>query len=215
MSRNVLTHKKHIQTMRAVTTDALIVRRVLSKVSVPSTSAHKSSSLATTFCRAAHRASSSTSTSTNYEVDSVLELNCHSIASDGSGVCRLPDDRICLVTGATPDEHAKILVKITQVKKQVAFGVKVSRQNDERLTNYQQPFCAHFATCGGCSWQDVKYDRQLDLKRTMVVESFAKNGKLGMDAANALVEKTVGLKTNLPTKRPSTAESTPQKWKAH
>ena len=200
MSRNVLTHKKHIQTMRAVTTDALIVRRVLLKVSVPSTSAHKSSSLATTFCRAAHRASSSTSTSTNYEVDSVLELNCHSIASDGSGVCRLPDDRICLVTGATPDEHAKILVKITQVKKQVAFGVKVSRQNDERLTNYQQPFCAHFATCGGCSWQDVKYDRQLDLKRTMVVESFAKNGKLGMDAANALVEKTVGLKTNLPTK---------------
>ena len=31
----------------------------------------------------------------------------------------------------------------------------------------------------------MKYDRQLDLKRTMVVESFAKNGKLGMDAANA------------------------------
>ena len=139
MSRNVLTHKKHIQTMRAITTDALIIRRVLSKRSAPSTIAHKSSSLATKFCRAA-RASSSTSTSTNYEVDSILELICHSIASDGSGVCRLPDDRICLVTGATPDEHAKILVKITQVKKQVAFGVKVSRQNDERLRTINSHF---------------------------------------------------------------------------
>ena len=133
-----------------------------------------------------------------YDVDSVLELTCHAIASDGSGVCKLPNGVICLVTGATPDEKKKVLVKLTQVKKTVAFGVKLFEDDDETSTpsTYRQkPFCAHHATCGGCSWQDVKYERQLELKRTMVVESFAKNGKLGADAAEALVGKTVGLRT--------------------
>ena len=147
-----------------------------------------------------------TTTNSSYDVDSILELQCHAIASDGSGVCKLPDERICLVAGATPDrEGVKVLVRITQVKKTVAFGVKVfakTKGEDEvspagvSSTHYQQPFCAHFYTCGGGAWQDVKYERQLDLKRTMVVEAFAKNGKLGVDAADALIEKTVGLWAN-------------------
>ena len=128
------------------------------KVSAAAAAAANSSSKSST---------AKTTTNSSYDVDSILELQCHAIASDGSGVCKLPDERICLVAGATPDrEGVKVLVRITQVKKTVAFGVKVfaKTKGEEEVspagvssTHYQQPFCAHFYTCGGCSWQDVKY----------------------------------------------------------
>ena len=186
--------------MRGVTpTDASVAFASFRRALFISTT--KAATLPAATTRSAHSSSSSPGEDFDaYDVDSVLELTCHAIASDGSGVCKLPNGVICLVTGATPDEKKKVLVQLTQVKKTVAFGVKLFDDVDDDETStsstyHQKPFCAHHATCGGCSWQDVKYERQLELKRTMVVESFAKNGKLGADAADALVGKTVGLRT--------------------
>jgi len=186
-------------TMRGVTPTDCSVAFASFRRALLSTKAATLPRVSAATTRSAHSSSSSSGGDIDaYDVDSVLELTCHAIASDGSGVCKLPNGVICLVTGATPDEKKKVLVKLTQVKKTVAFGVKLFEDDDETSTpsTYRQkPFCAHHATCGGCSWQDVKYERQLELKRTMVVESFAKNGKLGADAAEALVGKTVGLRT--------------------
>ena len=186
-------------TMRGVTPTDCSVAFASFRRALLSTKAATLPRVSAATTRSAHSSSSSSGGDIDaYDVDSVLELTCHAIASDGSGVCKLPNGVICLVTGATPDEKKKVLVKLTQVKKTVAFGVKLFEDDEETSTPstyHQKPFCAHHATCGGCSWQDVKYERQLELKRTMVVESFAKNGKLGADAAEALVGKTVGLRT--------------------
>ena len=117
--------------MRGVTpTDASVAFASFRRALFISTT--KAATLPAATTRSAHSSSSSPGEDFNaYDVDSVLELTCHAIASDGSGVCKLPNGVICLVTGATPDEKKKVLVQLTQVKKTVAFGVKLFDDVDD------------------------------------------------------------------------------------
>lgn len=126
------------------------------------------------------------------KVNEEIDLKCVRMASDGKGLCELPSGIICMVTGATIGEVAK--VRITDKKSSVMFGVKVGIK--QRSEFYQKPICEHFGTCGGCTWMDVKYEQQLKLKRLMVVEAFGKNGRLGSDLAEKLVSETVGMYMN-------------------
>lgn len=38
------------------------------------------------------------------------------------------------------------------------------------------PYCRHFPACGGCPWQHVAYDHQLELKRMILVNALEKYG---------------------------------------
>ena len=39
-----------------------------------------------------------------------------------------------------------------------------------------EPKCGYVEACGGCTWQQVPYERQLELKHELVVEAFTKEG---------------------------------------
>lgn len=41
-----------------------------------------------------------------------------------------------------------------------------------------EPRCKHFLRCGGCHWQHVDYPAQLDFKRQVVIDQFARIGGL-------------------------------------
>jgi len=40
----------------------------------------------------------------------------------------------------------------------------------------QVPFCRHFLQCGGCPWQHIQYDHQLELKRKILLNALEKYG---------------------------------------
>lgn len=42
----------------------------------------------------------------------------------------------------------------------------------------QTPACQHFGTCGGCKWQHVQYETQLDFKTRQVTDSLERIGKV-------------------------------------
>ncbi|MCH5691051.1 hypothetical protein LWM68_46605 [Niabella sp. W65] len=41
-----------------------------------------------------------------------------------------------------------------------------------------QPFCSHFGTCGGCQWQMLPYDLQLQYKQKQVQDNLKRIGKV-------------------------------------
>ncbi len=67
--------------------------------------------------------------------------------------------------------------------------VQVTHRRNSYLTGYVlrtvtpspmriAPFCAHFGDCGGCSWQILPYDKQLEYKQQQVVDQLTRLGHL-------------------------------------
>ncbi len=85
------------------------------------------------------------------------------IEHQGYGVVK-PEGTVLFVEDALPGEVIDVLV--TRKKRGHGFGVV--EQYHERSTVRVEPFCSHFGTCGGCRWQYLPYEKQLEYKEYFV-----------------------------------------------
>ncbi|HKJ84836.1 MAG TPA: 23S rRNA (uracil(1939)-C(5))-methyltransferase RlmD [Spirochaetia bacterium] len=89
----------------------------------------------------------------------------------GNGVAK-PEGRVVFVEGVLPGEVVD--VRVTRRKKDVAFAVPTEfHATSERRID---PFCEHFADCGGCTWQYLGYEDQLAYKERFVAEVLERLG---------------------------------------
>ncbi len=95
-------------------------------------------------------------------------------AAEGKALARI-EGKVIFVEGAVPGDVADVF--ITRNKKDWAEGrvTKIKEFSSERVT----PFCIHFGTCGGCKWQMLPYERQLEYKEQEARDAFKRIGKLG------------------------------------
>ena len=79
---------------------------------------------------------------------------------DGEGVGKV-DGKVCFVPYALKDEQVEI--KIIDEKKDFILGKleKVLSASGKRIAAK----CPYFTDCGGCSYQHVAYDEELEIKR--------------------------------------------------
>ncbi|MBP8960420.1 MAG: class I SAM-dependent RNA methyltransferase, partial [Bacteroidales bacterium] len=96
-----------------------------------------------------------------------------SMDSEGRAVARI-DGMVLFVPLAVPGDVADIL--ITTRKKNYLEGVvvKFHEYSPERVN----PVCAHFGECGGCTWQHIKYEKQLVYKKKIVEDNIERIGKV-------------------------------------
>ncbi|HXG01574.1 MAG TPA: 23S rRNA (uracil(1939)-C(5))-methyltransferase RlmD, partial [Bacteroidota bacterium] len=95
-----------------------------------------------------------------------LTLTLDTFAFEGKALARL-NGLVVFVQGAVPGDEAR--VRLTKVKKQFleAEVVEVLKPSPLRVA----PRCKHFGVCGGCRWQHVDYQAQLDFKRQHVIDA--------------------------------------------
>jgi len=95
-----------------------------------------------------------------------LELEITGIAFGGKGLAKV-DGFAVFVAQAIPGD--RVLVRITRKKKQYAEArvLEILKESKDRI---DAP-CPYSGTCGGCSWQFLKYEKQLEYKRQHVAES--------------------------------------------
>ena len=104
---------------------------------------------------------------------SIHETTIEKMAIGGSGVCRIPflDQKIvCFVPKSAPHDHVKI--KINSVEKNYTTGEILEIINPgpgRRLAP-----CAHYQDCGGCAWQHLNEDIQIQQKELLLRELIAK-----------------------------------------
>lgn len=67
-------------------------------------------------------------------------------------------------------------VKIDKKKHNFAEGHIVRLISPSPLR--MEPKCRHFGSCGGCKWQHIPYNAQLDYKRQQVVDAFTRIAKI-------------------------------------
>ena len=92
------------------------------------------------------------------------------IADKGMSVGRTDEGQVIFVKGAVPGDNVDVLV--LRKKKSFLHGIvsNVNALSDERVS----PLCEHFSICGGCKWQNLKYNSQLKYKQQTVVAAMTR-----------------------------------------
>lgn len=96
---------------------------------------------------------------------SEITLTIESAAYEGKGVGRL-DGIAVFVTNTAPGD--KITARITRKKKHFLEGklLTILEPGPHRI----KPKCTHAGICGGCTWQHLPYDYQLEIKQKHVAD---------------------------------------------
>ncbi len=98
----------------------------------------------------------------------VVECVIDDLAFGGAGVARV-DGYVLFVKGAAPGDRVRAHIYKRKSKHAEAEVVEVLEPSPDRIA----PPCPLFGRCGGCSWQHVRYERQLVAKQSIVEQSFA------------------------------------------
>src|SRR5947207_14001353 len=95
--------------------------------------------------------------------DQELELSVESLAYGGNGVARLNGFVVFVRRGLPGD---RVRARVTKVRRNhaEALAVEVLEPGPARV---EAP-CAHYPACGGCRFQDLAYDAQLEQKQLQV-----------------------------------------------
>lgn len=95
------------------------------------------------------------------------------VAAEGKALSRI-DDRVVFVTQAVPGDIVDIQVTKKRSNYYEGNVVAFHRYSSLRI----EPFCHHFGTCGGCKWQNIPYEKQLEFKAREVLNNLKRIGKI-------------------------------------
>jgi 23S rRNA (uracil1939-C5)-methyltransferase len=115
-------------------------------------------------------------------------------AAEGKSLVR-HEGKVIFVSGAIPGDIVNI--QIVKSKKDWAEGraIKIVEPAPNRLA----PFCKHFGVCGGCKWQMLPYEKQLEYKQQEAEQNLKRIGKIDIPEILPIVgsEKTTQYRNKL------------------
>jgi 23S rRNA (uracil1939-C5)-methyltransferase len=105
----------------------------------------------------------------------VLEnIRLVSAGSKGIAVGRTEEGKTVLVSGAVPGDLVNVRVKKSKSNYYEAEMIEILEKSPFRV----EPKCIHFGVCGGCKWQNLSYEKQLDVKQDEVFNNIKRIGGL-------------------------------------
>jgi len=115
-------------------------------------------------------------------------------AAEGKSLAK-HEGKVIFMENAVPGDI--VTVRLIKNKKDWAEGlvIGVNTYSPERI----QPFCKHFGICGGCQWQMLPYEKQLEYKQDQVLQSLKRIGKLEFPEIRPIIgsARTTGYRNKL------------------
>ncbi len=97
------------------------------------------------------------------------------VAAEGKAVCRV-GDMVVFVPWAVPGDVVDLQVTRRKHSYSEARILRMITPSPWRRT----PQCEHFGVCGGCRWQNLPYQRQLEAKQKQVFDQLTRIGKVAL-----------------------------------
>lgn len=105
-----------------------------------------------------------------------MTIRIDSLAYRGSGVGRV-DNIVYFVPLAAPQELLEIEIVKQEKRFRIGRIIKIIEPSPYRI----EPVCPYFGKCGGCNWQHITYQRQLEEKRKILEDAITRIGKTAPD----------------------------------
>ena len=117
--------------------------------------------------------------------DILKDIVVETMAAEGKCLARV-DGRVLFLHGGAPGDVVD--AEIFKIKSSFLEGkvTAVKQHSPQRAT----PFCRHFGTCGGCSWQHINYETQLFYKQKQVTDNLERIGGLTLPAVYPIFPST-------------------------
>jgi len=93
-------------------------------------------------------------------------------AAEGKSVAR-QDGKVYFIEGAVPGDVVDVFISTNKKDWGEGKVTHIHEYSAERTT----PFCQHFGVCGGCKWQMLPYEKQLEYKQQEVAQNLKRIGK--------------------------------------
>ena len=127
--------------------------------------------------------------------DIILEnVVVESVAAEGKALAHV-DGAVLFLQFAVPGDMVD--VRVTKKRKNYMEGhiLRMVKPSDHRI----EPFCGHFGVCGGCKWQPLPYNMQLEAKQRQVYDQLVRIGHLDIPEVSPIIpsEKTVYYRNKL------------------
>ncbi len=103
----------------------------------------------------------------------VENISITDYAAQGKAIARL-DGKVIFTEGAVPGDVVDLLLIKNKKDFAEARVLKIITPSADRVT----PFCMHFSVCGGCKWQMLPYEKQLQYKQQEAEQNLARIGKI-------------------------------------
>ena len=108
----------------------------------------------------------------------IAEITIEALAAGGDGVGREAGGRVVFVPFTAPGDRVEVLLE--------PGGKRFARGRVRTLSvpgpARTDPLCAVFGSCGGCSWQHLAYDTQLEARRDILRDTLERIGGLRVPA---------------------------------
>jgi 23S rRNA (uracil1939-C5)-methyltransferase len=99
-------------------------------------------------------------------MEELVTLKIQSLVYGGYGLSRLEDGRVVFVPFVLPGETVQVRILDEKKGHALAKLVSVIDPHEQRIL----PRCIHFGLCGGCHYQHIPYNLQLDYKQAIFAE---------------------------------------------
>ncbi|MEO5684028.1 MAG: 23S rRNA (uracil(1939)-C(5))-methyltransferase RlmD [Chitinophagaceae bacterium] len=110
------------------------------------------------------------------------QLTVEDYAAEGKALART-EGKVIFISGAVPGDVVD--VQVSKNKKDWAEGkaIRFHSFSADRV----EPFCEHFGVCGGCKWQMLPYEKQLQYKQNEVEQNLRRLGKIALPGLMPIV----------------------------
>lgn len=100
-------------------------------------------------------------------------LKIEALSSEGLGIAKV-DEKVIFVESTIPGD----VVNARTFQRRKKFEKAKVTSFIEKAANRQEPFCPHFEHCGGCKWQYISYEDQLNYKEKIVQDAMDRLAKI-------------------------------------
>lgn len=100
-------------------------------------------------------------------------IEIQKIAAEGKSIAYV-DDKVLFVPNTVPGDIVDVQVTRKRKSFMEGFVVSIRKHSDLRV----EPFCPHFGICGGCKWQNLPYEKQIEFKQQEITDNLQRIGKV-------------------------------------